>query len=246
MRKPGTAVVTGASSGIGAATARALAAVGFRVVLGARRLGHLERVAGEIGTDARALSLDVTDRDSLGAFAEAVPECHVLVCSAGGALGLGPVTELDEQDWRWMWEANVLGMAQTVRAFLPKLIASGDGRIAVVTSVAGHQVYPGGAGYCGAKHAAAAVVETLRLELLGQPVRITEVAPGLVRTEFSSVRFKGDEARAEAVYQGLEPLTAEHVADAIAWAVTRPLPMTVARLDLYPRAQASTRDVHRA
>lgn len=246
MRKPGTAVVTGASSGIGAATARALAAVGFRVVLGARRLDHVERVAGEIGTDARALSLDVTDRGSLGAFAEAVPECHVLVCNAGGALGLGPVTELDEQDWRWMWEANVLGMAQTVRAFLPKLVASGDGCIAVVTSVAGHQVYPGGAGYCGAKHAAAAVVETLRLELLGQPVRITEVAPGLVRTEFSSVRFKGYEARAEAVYQGLEPLTAEHVADAIAWAVTRPLPMTVARLDLYPRAQASTRDVHRA
>jgi NADP-dependent 3-hydroxy acid dehydrogenase YdfG len=194
---------------------------------------------------ARAAALDVTDAASLQAFVEGVDRCEVLVCNAGGALGLEPVSELDRDDWRWMWEANVLGVAETVRAFLPKLIASGDGRIAIVTSVAGHQVYPGGAGYCGAKHAAAAVTEALRLELLGQPVRITEIAPGLVRTEFSTVRFKGDEERAAAAYAGLEPLTAEHVAEAIVWAVTRPLPMTVARIDLYPRAQASARDVFR-
>jgi NADP-dependent 3-hydroxy acid dehydrogenase YdfG len=133
-----------------------------------------------------------------------------------------------------------------VRAFLPRLIESGDGRIVIVTSVAGHQVYAGGAGYTGAKHAAVAVTETLRLELLGEPVRITEISPGLVRTEFSSVRFKGDEERAAAIYAGLEPLSAEHIADAILWAVTRPLPMTVARIDLYPRAQASARDFSRS
>ncbi len=238
-------IVTGASSGIGAATAQELARAGFDVVLGARRLDRLQTVAAGIGPAATPLPLDVTDAASVRAFADRVPRCEVLVCNAGGALGLEPVPELSADEWRWMWEANVLGLAETVRAFLPKLIDSGDGRIAIVTSIAGHQVYAGGAGYAGAKHAAAAVTETLRLELLGQPVRITEIVPGLVRTEFSSVRFRGDEQRAEAVYAGLEPLTAEHVADAIVWAVTRPLPMTVARIDLYPRAQASGRDFHR-
>jgi NADP-dependent 3-hydroxy acid dehydrogenase YdfG len=241
----GTVVVTGASSGIGAATARRLAAVGFEVALGARRMDRLEALAAEIGPAARAHPLDVTDADSVQAFADAVPECAVLVCSAGGALGLDPVERVDDEQWRSMWESNVLGLVRTARAFLPKLVASGDGRLVVLTSIAGHQVYPGGGGYTSAKHAAAAVTETLRLELLGRPVRVIEIAPGLVETEFSLVRFAGDTDRAEAIYAGLTPLTADDVADAITYAVTRPPHMTVARMDLLPRDQASARDTHR-
>jgi NADP-dependent 3-hydroxy acid dehydrogenase YdfG len=239
------AAVTGASSGIGAATARRLVAGGFDVALGARRRDRLEALAAELGPPARAIPVDVTDPASVDAFAGALPACHVLVANAGGALGLAPVAELDEEQWRWMWEANVLGVARSVRALLPALEASGDGRVVVVTSVAGHQVYPGGGGYTSAKFAAAAVVDTLRLELLGRPVRVIEVAPGAVETEFSLTRFGGDEQRAAAVYDGMTPLTAGDVADAIAWAVTRPPHVTVARLDLFPRDQASARDFHR-
>jgi NADP-dependent 3-hydroxy acid dehydrogenase YdfG len=245
MGGAGTAVVTGASSGIGAATARQLAAAGFDVVLGARREERLAEVAAGIGPAARAHRLDVTDPDSLAAFAAAAPECSVLVCNAGGALGLDPVEAADDGQWRSMWESNVLGVVRTVRAFLPALVASGDGRLVVLTSVAGHEVYPGGGGYTSAKHAAAAVTTTLRLELLGRPVRVIEVAPGAVETEFSVVRFGGDAERAAAVYSGLTPLSAEDVADAIVWAVTRPPHMTVARIDLLPRDQASARDFHR-
>jgi NADP-dependent 3-hydroxy acid dehydrogenase YdfG len=240
-----TAVVTGASSGIGAATARRLAAEGFDVVLAARREDRLRALADEIGDRARVQVTDVTDSDSVAALAASVPECAVMVANAGGALGLEPITDFDERQWRWMWDANVLGTARTIRALLPQLIGSGDGRIAVVTSIAGHQTYPGGAGYTSAKHAAAAVVDTLRVELLGQPVRVTEIAPGLVETEFSTVRFGGDAERAAAVYEGLRPLTGEDVADAIVYAVTRPWYFTVARMDLLPRAQAGARDTFR-
>ncbi len=244
----GLAVVTGASGGIGAATARALAEAGFDVLLGARRADRLAAVAAEIGPAARTRVLDVTDPASVQAFAAGVASCEVLVCNAGGALGLAPVAEADEAEearWRWMWEANVAGVARTVRAFLPALVASGNGRIVVVTSVAGHQVYPGGGGYTAAKHAAAAVVQTLRLELLGRPVRVIEIAPGMVDTEFSLVRFDGDAERAEAVYAGTVPLTADDVAEAVTWAVTRPPHVAIARMDLFPRDQASARDIHR-
>ena len=241
----GVAVVTGASSGIGAATARRLAAEGFEVVVGARRVDRLAALAAEIGPAARASRLDVTDPASVTAFADAAPECSVLVCNAGGALGLDPVEAYDEQQWRWMWEANVLGVARTVRAFLDKLVASGDGRLVVVTSAAGHQVYPGGGGYTAVKHAAAAITDTLRVELLGRPVRVIEVAPGMVETEFSVVRFGGDTERAASFYSGLTPLTADDVGDAIAYAVTRPSHMTVARIDLLPRDQATVRDFNR-
>ena len=243
------AVVTGASSGIGAATARHLALAGFDLVLGARRVDRLQEAAEAAaqGTHAQvaALPLDVADPASVEAFVAQVDRCEVLVCNAGGALGLAPVAEMDEAHWTTMWETNVLGVARTVKALLPRLVASGDGRVVVVTSVAGHQVYAGGGGYTAAKHGAAAVTGTLRLELLGQPVRVVEVAPGMVQTEFSQVRFEGDEQRAAAVYDGVTPLTADDVADAITWAVTRPAHMTVARIDLFPRAQVSARDVHR-
>ncbi|MCU1676556.1 MAG: Serine 3-dehydrogenase [Frankiales bacterium] len=243
------AVITGASSGIGAACAHGFAAAGFDLLLGARRVDRLEAVAAQTravhGVDAHAEPLDVTVAESVDSFAAAAPRCDVLVVNAGGALGLEPIASYDEDAWRWMWEANVLGLARTVRAFVPALVDSGDGRIVVVTSVAGHETYAGGGGYTAAKHAAAAITDTLRLELLGRPVRVTEVAPGMVDTEFSAVRFGGDTARADAVYTGMTPLQAADVADAIVWAATRPSHVTVARLDLLPRDQASARDVHR-
>jgi NADP-dependent 3-hydroxy acid dehydrogenase YdfG len=253
MRK--TAVVTGASSGIGAATARRLAAEGFGVVLAARRRDRLDKLAAEIeAADPQgrkgavaAVTLDVTSQESVDALAAAVPDCHVLVNNAGGAIGLEPVTEADPADWQAMYDSNVLGLLRVTRALLPKLIAGGAGHIVNITSLAAHAVYEGGAGYAAAKHAAAAVNDTMRLELVAEPVRITEVAPGLVKTEeFSLVRFRGDAGKAAKVYEGVpEPLTADDVADCVAWAVTRPSHVNIDRIDLKPRVQAAPYKVHR-
>ncbi|HEX2359981.1 MAG TPA: SDR family NAD(P)-dependent oxidoreductase [Solirubrobacterales bacterium] len=237
------AVVTGASSGIGAATARSLAAAGFEVVAAARRLERLEALAEEIG--GRAVRLDVTDPDSVAALAREVPDAAVLINGAGGALGLAPVAEADDEEWLEMYESNALGMMRVTKALLPALERSGDGFIVVIGSVAGVEVYPGGGGYTAAKHAVNAIVRTLRLELLGEPVRVSEVAPGMVETEFSLVRFGGDEARADAVYRGVTPLSAEDVADAIAYVVTRPPHVDVDYVSIKPTAQATARDVHR-
>jgi NADP-dependent 3-hydroxy acid dehydrogenase YdfG len=239
-----TAVVTGASSGIGAATARALAEVGFRVVLGARRTDRCAEIAAEI--DGTAVRLDVTDTESVAAFAAAVPEASLLVNNAGGAKGLEPVARADEDDWRWMFETNVIGTLRVTKALLPALVASGDGHIVTVTSVAALEPYDNGAGYTGAKHAQAMLHRTLRGELLGQPVRLTEIAPGLVETEFSVVRFGGDAERAAGVYEGLTPLSPEDVADVIAFAATRPSHVNIDQVVLMPRAQASATRVHRA
>jgi NADP-dependent 3-hydroxy acid dehydrogenase YdfG len=240
---PRTAVVTGASSGIGAATARALAEAGFRVVVAARRVDRLEELAEEIG--GTALELDVTDQASVDALAEAVPETSVLVNNAGGALGLGTVGEADEKQWRDMYETNVLGVMRVTRALLPALERTGDGFVVVIGSVAGVEVYPGGAGYTAAKHAANAVTRTLRLELLGRPIRVAEVAPGMVETEFSLVRFDGDRERAEKVYEGLTPLAGEDVGEVIAFIVTRPPHVDIDYASIKPTAQATARDIHR-
>jgi NADP-dependent 3-hydroxy acid dehydrogenase YdfG len=238
-----TAVVTGASSGIGAATARALAGAGFEVVCAARRLERCERLAEEIG--GRALRLDVTDPDSVAALAEAVPEAAVLVNNAGGALGLEPVAEADEESWRAMYESNVMGVMRVTKALLPALERSGNGFIVVVGSVAGVEVYPGGGGYTAAKHAAHAVAETLRQELLDRPVRVSEVAPGLVETEFSLVRFGGDEEKAAKPYEGLTPLSATDVAELIAFVVSRPPHVDVDYVSIKPTAQATATMTHR-
>ena len=237
------AVVTGASSGIGAATSRSLAAAGFEVVAAARRLERLEPLAEEIG--GRALRLDVTNPDSVVELAREVPDAAVLINSAGGALGVGPVAEADEEEWRQMYESNVLGVMRVTKALLPALERSGDGFVVIVGSVAGVGVYPGGGGYTAAKHGANAIARTLRLELLGKPIRVSEIAPGMVETEFSLVRFGGDERRANAVYEGMTPLSGEDVADAITYVVTRPPHVDVDYVSIKPTAQATARDVHR-
>jgi NADP-dependent 3-hydroxy acid dehydrogenase YdfG len=241
-----TAVVTGASSGIGAATARALAAEGYAVWCAARRSDRVEALAEEIG--GTPVTCDVTSPQSVAALAASVGETlHVLVNNAGGAFGLQPVAEADPEDWRRMYEVNVLGLLHVTQALLPALRASGDGLIVNVGSTAGRIAYEGGAGYTAAKHGTQVVTETLRLELVGEPIRISEIAPGMVRTEeFATVRFEGDRARADAVYAGVaEPLVAEDVADAIAWIATRPSHVNIDELVIKPRAQAAQHKVHR-
>jgi NADP-dependent 3-hydroxy acid dehydrogenase YdfG len=238
------AVVTGASSGIGAATARALAAAGFSVVLGARRLDRLREVADGIGPAARVEQLDVTDQASVDAFAAGIERCDVLVNNAGGALGVTPVVEADEQQWQWMYDANVLGTMRVTRALLPALKAAEAGHIISIGSVAGVETYQGGGGYTAAKHALHAITETLRLELLGTGLRVTEVAPGLVETEFSLVRL-GSQDKADAVYAGMTPLTAEDVADTLAFVATRPAHVNLAYVRLTPTDQATSKAVYR-
>jgi NADP-dependent 3-hydroxy acid dehydrogenase YdfG len=241
-----TAVVTGASSGIGAATARSLAAEGYRVVCAARRGERVAALADEIG--GSAVTCDVTrDEDVAELTRAAGPVVHVLVNNAGGAHGLEPVAEADLAAWQTMFDVNVLAVVRVTKALLPALVAAGDGIIVNVGSTAGRIAYEGGAGYTAAKHALAVVTETLRLELFDQPVRVTEIAPGMVRTEgFSLTRFKGDRDRAEQVYAGVaEPLLADDVADAITWMATRPAHVNVDLLVIKPRAQAAQHKVHR-
>ncbi len=243
----GTAVVTGASSGIGAATARRLVQEGYEVVAGARREDRLAALRTELGDALRPLPLDVTSAESVAAFAAAVPEANVLVNNAGGALGMDPVAAADPEDWQAMYDVNVIGVLRVTQALLPALVASGRGHVVVMGSTAGRIVYEGGGGYTAAKHGAAALAETLRLELNGQPVRVTEIAPGMVRTdEFAVNRFGGDEERAAKVYAGVaEPLTAEDVADCVAWCVTRPPHVDIDLLVVKPLAQAAQHKVDR-
>ena len=241
----GVAVVTGTSSGIGAATAARLVAEGFQVVVGARRLDRLGEVAARLGDGARALALDVTDPASVADFAADVPECRVLVNNAGGALGMDPVSAFSEDNWRIMYETNVLGTARMIKALLPALIESGDGHVVNIGSVAGFEPYPGGGGYNAAKSAERAMTDVLRMEVLGEPVRVTEIDPGMVETEFSVVRFGGDRERAANVYQGLTPLRAEDIAECVAFAVTRPSHVDIDQMIVRPRDQARVHLVHR-
>jgi len=242
----GTAVVTGASSGIGAATARRLAAEGYDVVAAARRRDRLDELAA--GTDGiRPVTLDVTSAESVAALAAELDDVAVLVNNAGGAIGVEPVERADPADWQQMYDTNVLGVLRVTQALLPALERGTGGHIVVTGSIAGHLVYEGGAGYTAAKHAATAVVETLRLELNGRPIRVTEVAPGMVHTEeFSLVRLRGDRAAADKVYTGVaEPLVADDIADCIAWVVTRPAHVNVDLLVVKPIAQAAPHKVDR-
>jgi NADP-dependent 3-hydroxy acid dehydrogenase YdfG len=241
------AVVTGASAGIGEATARSLAAAGYRVFVGARRRERLAALAAEIG--GVALPVDVTDAASVERFSAAIreqaPAVHLLVNNAGGALGLDRIEDSVDERWETMFATNVLGTMRVTRALLPALEASGDGHIVNLGSIAGFETYPGGAGYTAAKHGARALTRTLRLELLGKPIRVTDLSPGLVETEFSLVRFDGDAERAKSVYRGMTPLTAADVADCVVWAVTRPAHVNIDEIVVRPRDQASATLVHR-
>ena len=234
------AVVTGASSGIGEATAKVLAAQGFHVVAVARRADRIEALAAEI--DGTAIVADVTDDAAVAALADRLDrlggKVSVLVNNAGGARGLEPVAEADLEHWRWMWETNVLGTLRVTRALLPRLIDSGNGLIVTVTSIAAFETYDGGSGYTSAKHAQGALHRTLRGELLGKPVRLTEIAPGAVETEFSLLRFDGDEQRAGSVYTGITPLVAQDVAEVIGFVASRPSHVDLDQIVIRPRDQA--------
>ncbi|MFJ1793473.1 SDR family oxidoreductase [Kitasatospora griseola] len=245
MSEQKVAVVTGASSGIGAATARRLAADGFQVVLTARRTERIEALAKELG--GRAFTLDVTDRAAVDAFAAEVGRVDVLVNNAGGALGAESVEAGDPADWRTMFEVNVMGVLHLTQALLPALRATGDGTVLIMSSTAALAAYEGGGGYVAAKHAVHSVAQTLRLELVGEPIRVIEIAPGMVKSEgFALTRFRGDQDKADAVYAGVaEPLTSEDVADTVSWAVTRPAHVNIDLLVVRPRAQAANHKVHR-
>ena len=237
------AVVSGASSGIGEATARTLADQGFHVVVGARRFERVSALAEEIG--GTAVPLDVTDTNQVAALAEALGRVDVLVNNAGGAKGQSSIMDADIEQWRWMWETNVLGTLHMLRALMPKLVTSGDGLVVTITSVAALEAYDNGSGYTTAKTAESVLHRTLRGEFLGEPVRFTEIVPGLVETEFSLVRFDGDADKAAKPYQGLEPLVAEDVAEVVGFVASRPAHVNLDRIDIKPRAQHSAQRAHR-
>lgn len=246
MTTPPVAVITGASSGIGAATARVLAAEGFHVICAARRADRVEALAAEIG--GTAVACDVTEPDQVARLAEvAGPQVDLLVNNAGGAIGLEAVIDGDPADWRRMYENNVIGTLNVTRALIGALRAarSGTGTIVNVSSTAGHTAYEGGGGYTAAKHAVTVMTETLRLELNGEPIRVSEVAPGMVHTEeFSLTRFRGDRERADQVYAGVDqPLLAADIADTIAWIATRPAHVNVDLIIVKPVAQAAAHKV---
>ena len=243
------AVVTGASSGIGAAAARRPVAEGFHVVVAARRADRLKELVEETGS-ATAVVCDITDDASVANLAEVVAgldgRLTLLVNNAGGARGVDPVGSGSVDDWQWMYDVNVLGTLRVTKALLPALEASGKGTIITIGSTAAFTVYEGGGGYTAAKHAQTALVGTLRLEIVGKPVRVVEIDPGMVRTdEFALKRF-GDREKADAVYAGVaEPLVADDIADCIAYCATRPHHVNIDRLVIRPLAQAAQHKVHR-
>ena len=238
------AVVTGASSGIGAATATRLAREGFDLVLGARRMDRLAEIAAQTG--GAAYELDVTDPESVATFTATLDRVDVLVNNAGLASGRDSLAEIPDERLLVMWETNVLGLLRVTRALLPQISASASGHIVNVGSIAGFETYVGGGGYTASKHAVRAITRTLRLELLGSGVRVTEVAPGLVETEFSMVRFDGDPDAAKKTYEGMTPLKADDVADCIAWAVTRPPHVNVDEIIVRPVDQATVDHIHKS
>ncbi len=241
------AVITGASSGIGAATARALAGLGYELYVGGRRRDRLTELAA--GVKAKPLKLDVRSPASIARFAAAIAgsadHVDVLVNNAGLALGLTPLAEADDVHWKTMWETNVLGVMRVTRALLPLLRRAPHAHVVNIGSTASFENYPGGAGYTASKHGLRALTRTLRLELLGEPIRVSEIDPGMVETEFSLVRFGGDAARAKEVYRGMQPLTAEDVAECIAFCVSRPPHVDIDEMVIRAVRQANSTTVHR-
>lgn len=245
--------ITGASSGIGAATAIAFAGQGAKLLLAARRAGKLSEIASmakERGADAvHSFHLDVRNRHAVQRAVDELPaewaEIDVLVNNAGLSRGMEKLYTGKSEDWDEMIDTNIKGLLHVTRAVVPGMVVRRRGHVVTLGSMAGEIVYPNGAVYCGSKAGARAISDGLREDLLGTPVRVTSIDPGLVETEFSQVRFHGDAHRAAKVYQGLTPLVAEDVADAILWAVTRPAHVNIARISLSSIHQANTLLVHR-
>ncbi len=248
-----TVLVTGASSGIGAACAEVFAQAGCRLILAARRLDRLDvaadRLNAEFGTDVLTASLDVRDREAVDAWVEGLDPSwaaiDVLVNNAGLARGLSTVYEGDINDWEEMIDTNVKGLLWVTRAVLRGMVTRGSGHVVNIGSIAGHETYPGGNVYCASKHAVTAIGRALNIDVLGTGVRVSSVDPGLVDTEFSVVRFHGDQERADSVYNGLEPLHGRDVADAVFFCATRPPHANVREMILMPSAQAAAVHVHR-
>ena len=245
--------VTGASAGIGEATARAFAAEGARVLMCARRIERIEKLARtlerEHKTLARTFPLDVRDQAAVDKAVAGLPAdwraIDVLVNNAGLSRGLDKLPGGLVSDWEEMIDANVKGLLYVTRAVVPGMIERGRGHVINIGSIAGRELYPGGNVYCATKFAVKALSNAMRLDLNGTPIRVSEVAPGMVETEFSLVRFHGDAERAAKVYQGLTPLSAGDVADAVVWCATRPLHVNVSEVVIMPTAQASTMLVSR-
>jgi 3-hydroxy acid dehydrogenase/malonic semialdehyde reductase len=247
-----TVLVTGASSGIGEACARRFAAMGCRLVVAARRGDRVDRLADELraaGTEVHATAVDVRDRSAVEAWIASLPaafdEVGILVNNAGLARGLSTVQEGEASMWEEMIDTNLKGLLWVTRAVLPGMVARASGHVITIGSIAGHEVYPNGNVYCATKHAVAALNRAMAIDTLGSGVRTSSVDPGMVETEFSIVRFSGDEKKAEAVYAGMRPLTAEDVADAVAYCATRPPHANVRELVLMPTDQATAVNVNR-
>lgn len=234
-----TALVTGATTGIGEATVRALRSDGLDVVATGRRLDRLEALGTETG--CRFIAGDLTDDDDVAAIAEFAGDVDVLVNNAGGAVGLDSVADAKVEDWQKMYDINVLGALRITQKILPAMRERG-GDVVFISSTAGHESYVGGGGYTAAKHAEREIPKTLRLELVGEPVRIIDIAPGLVKTpEFSLNRFDGDQERAAQVYEGVaNPLVADDIAEAVRWAVSLPSHVNIDTMIVRPVAQASS------
>ncbi len=248
-----TVLITGASAGIGAACARAFAAAGARLVLAARRVERLEALAEEVraahGTETHLLPLDVRDTGAVFAAVRDLPaewsQIDVLVNNAGMGRGMDKLHEGEPAEWDEVLDTNVKGLLYVTRAIVPGMVARGRGHVVNIGSVAGREVYPGGAVYCATKHAVDAITTGLRMDLLGSGVRVSTVDPGLVETEFSTVRFRGDAERAAQVYQGLTPLSPDDVAASVVWCASQPPHVTVAQVVLIATDQAAATMVHR-
>jgi NADP-dependent 3-hydroxy acid dehydrogenase YdfG len=242
------AVITGASSGIGAATATLLAENGYHVIAGARRRDRLDALAAS-NENIEAVELDVTDQSSVAALASQLrgKPVAVLINCAGGAFDAASVADADPEIWKKTFDVNVVGSVRMVKAITPMMSAHGRGHIVIISSTAGHRSYENGGSYVAAKFAETSLVETLRLELNGQPIRVTEIAPGMVKTdEFAKVRFNGDVDRAAKVYEGVtRPLTAADVAESIRWSVMLPDHFNVDSMTIRPIAQAAQHKVYR-
>ncbi|MBB4636287.1 SDR family NAD(P)-dependent oxidoreductase [Longimicrobium terrae] len=254
MKITGTVLVTGASAGIGEACARAFAAAGARLVLTARREDRLRALADELrvehGTESHLVTLDMRDREAVLSMLSSLPgefgAVDVLVNNAGLGRGLDKVQTGDVDGWDEMVDTNVKGLLYATRAVTPGMVERGRGHVINIGSVAGHEVYPGGAVYCATKHAVGAITRGLRMDLLGTGVRVSTVDPGMVETEFSVVRFAGDRERADAVYRGLTPLVAADIADAVLWVASRPAHVNIDEIIIKPTDQASATLVNRS